>query len=49
MKKSFGNNKLRRTVPKLKIYKIASYDIETDTTDNLNTFLFGGFIDLNGK
>jgi hypothetical protein len=33
---------------KIKIYKIASYDIETDTSNNMNNFLFGGFIDGNG-
>lgn len=48
MKKTFKNDKLRVTYGEVKIYKIASYDIETDTSDNMNTFLFGGFINSNG-
>ena len=49
MKKGFSNNKLRCMQGQIKSYKIASYDVETDTSDNMNTFLFGGFIDSSGK
>jgi hypothetical protein len=48
MKKNFLNNKLRRTVARISFKKIASYDIETDTSDNYNNFLFGGFIRSDG-
>lgn len=49
MKREFNRNCLKKVTGKIKVYKIASYDVETDTSDNMNNFLFGGFIDSNGK
>lgn len=48
MKKKFNKDCMRIMNGKIKEYKIASYDIETDTSDNMNRFLFGGFIDSRG-
>lgn len=49
MIKKFNKDRLRILKGGIKIYKIASYDIETDTSNNLNKFLFGGFIDSEGN
>lgn len=43
------NNTLKPLKKKIKQFKIASYDIETDTSNNENNFLMGGFIDAKGR
>jgi len=48
-KRTFNRECMKKMNGKIKVYKIASYDIETDTSNNMNRFLFGGFIDSNGK
>lgn len=42
-------DKLSKLTGKIKTYKIASYDIETETETGYNNFLLGGFIDSRGK
>lgn len=46
--KSYDKDILKRMKGKVKKFKIASFDIETDT-NNKNRFLFGGFIDAQGR
>lgn len=49
MKKQYQCDKLTRLKGKIKVWKIASYDIETETETGYNNFLLGGFIDAQGK
>lgn len=45
---TYDKDVLKSLKGKVKSYPIASYDIETETEDNLNTFILGGFIDERG-
>ena len=49
MKHKYDTDSLTKLGGKIKKYKIASYDIETETETGMNNFLIGGYINNNGK